>query len=106
MAEAIHLAAYSGLVVQPYRDDQNRPRWAFRCWGTDTCDGWLSLDHTTEQWAARALTRHLEEAHASRVSRVAGPEIKVSLTEEQRSEVARIVEAGLRRVNNARGGTA
>lgn len=53
----------TGLVVQPYRDDHNRPRWVFRCWGTDTCDGWLSLDHHSQQSARRARDRHVTEAH-------------------------------------------
>lgn len=54
------------LVVQPYRDDHNRPRWVFRCWGTDTCDGLLSLDHTSQQWAERARDRHVAEEHRAR----------------------------------------
>jgi hypothetical protein len=54
---------HTGLVVQPYRTDQGRPAWVFRCWGTDTCDGWLSLDHTSRQSAERARDRHAAEAH-------------------------------------------
>lgn len=53
----------TGLVVQPYRDDRNQPRWVFRCWGTDTCDGWLSLDHHSQQSARRARDRHVAESH-------------------------------------------
>ncbi|MFE1205671.1 hypothetical protein ACFW5V_28705 [Streptomyces sp. NPDC058762] len=56
-------AITTGLVVQPYRDDHNRPRWVFRCWGTDTCDGWLSLDHHSQQSARRARDRHVAESH-------------------------------------------
>lgn len=53
-----------GIVVEPYRNDQNQARWVARCWGTDTCDGWLSLDHTSEQWAQQARDRHVAEEHA------------------------------------------
>lgn len=51
------------LVIEPYRDDQNQPRWAFRCWGTDHCDGWLGLGHFSEAGAARERDRHVVEAH-------------------------------------------
>lgn len=54
---------HTGLVVQPYRTDQGRPAWVFRCWGTDTCNGWLSLDHTSQQSAERARDRHVAEEH-------------------------------------------
>lgn len=53
---------HTGLVVQPYRD-HGVEKWVFRCWGTDTCDGWLSLDHTSQQWAEAARDRHLAEDH-------------------------------------------
>jgi hypothetical protein len=55
---------HTGLVVQPYRNDQGQPAWVFRCWGTDTCDGWLSLDHTSQQSAERARDRHVTEEHS------------------------------------------
>ena len=51
------------LVVEPYRNDHNQARWVFRCWGTDTCDGLLSLDHTSRQWAEQARDRHVAEEH-------------------------------------------
>jgi hypothetical protein len=54
---------HTGLVVQPYRNDAGQPVWVFRCWGTDTCDGYLSLDHTSRQWAERARDRHAAEDH-------------------------------------------
>lgn len=53
---------HAGLVVQPY-DDHGAGRWVFRCWGTDTCDGWLSLDHYSQQSAERARDRHIAEEH-------------------------------------------
>lgn len=56
---------HTGLVVQPYRNDRGENVWVFRCWGTDTCDGWLSLDHYSEQSATRARDRHAAEEHAS-----------------------------------------
>lgn len=104
MAEALNLAAHSGLVVQPYRDDQNRARWVFRCWGTDSCDGWLSLDHVSEPSAARALASHVEEFHSPGAP---ASEVKVrisgGLTALQRSEVERIVEEHARRAARAIG---
>ena len=53
----------TGLVVQPYRTDRGESAWVFRCWGTDTCDGWLSLDHGSQQSAERARDRHVSEEH-------------------------------------------
>lgn len=57
-------APHTGLVVQPYRNDAGQPAWVFRCWGTDHCDGYLSLDHSSQQSAERARDRHLAEGHA------------------------------------------
>lgn len=51
------------LVIEPYRNDRHENVWVFRCWGTDTCDGWLSLDHHSEQSAVRARDRHVAEEH-------------------------------------------
>jgi len=53
----------ASLVVQQYRADDGSQKWAFRCWGTDTCDGWLSLDNSSQQWAERARDRHVAEKH-------------------------------------------
>lgn len=92
------LSAYTGLVVQPYRNDQGRPAWVFRCWGTDDCDGWLSLDHASAQSAACALTRHVEECHTPGLPQ---PEVKIrireGLTEQQRAEVQRLIVEELKR---------
>jgi len=55
---------HTGLVVQPYRD-HGKERWVFRCWGTGTCDGLLSLDHTSQQSAEHARDRHVREEHPS-----------------------------------------
>lgn len=53
----------AGLIVKPYRE-HGQEKWVFRCWGTDDgCDGFLSLDHTSEQSAQRARDRHLAEEH-------------------------------------------
>ena len=97
MADTASLAAYTGLVVQPYRADDNSQKWVFRCWGTDTCDGWLSLDHASEQSAVRALTRHTEEDHGAPAL---APDVEIhittGLTEAQRGEVERIVERCVR----------
>jgi len=51
------------LVIEPYRNDRHENVWAFRCWGTDTCDGWLSLDHSSQESAERARGRHIAEEH-------------------------------------------
>jgi hypothetical protein len=57
---------HTGLVVQPYRNDRGENVWVFRCWGTDDgCDGWLSLDHYSEQSAERARDRHAAEEHGA-----------------------------------------
>ena len=61
---------HTGLVVQPYRNDRGENAWVFRCWGTDDgCDGWLSLDHYSEQSATRARDRHVTEEHPSEEQR-------------------------------------
>lgn len=60
---------HNGLVVQPYTD-HGEQKWVFRCWGTDDgCDGWLSLDHYSEQSATRARDRHVTEEHPSEEQR-------------------------------------
>lgn len=51
------------LVVEPYRNDRGESAWVFRCWGASTCDGWLSLDHYTQESAERARDRHAAERH-------------------------------------------
>lgn len=55
---------HTGLIIQPYRNDRGEHVWVFRCWGTSTCDGHLSLDHHTRQSAERARDRHIAENHA------------------------------------------
>jgi hypothetical protein len=52
----------AGMIVKAYRD-HGVEKWVFRCWGTDTCDGYLSLDHTSQQSAERARDRHAAEDH-------------------------------------------
>lgn len=98
MSDSYSISAHTGLVVQPYRTDQGKQAWVFRCWGSDTCDGWLSLDHTSERSAARALTSHIEEFHASGSP---APEVKIriagGLTERQRTEVGEIISDYMRR---------
>lgn len=65
---------HTGLVVQPYRNDRGENVWVFRCWGSDSCDGWLSLDHTSQQSAERARDRHVTEEHATVPATVTDPE--------------------------------
>jgi hypothetical protein len=52
----------AGMIVKPYTE-RGQKMWVFRCWGTDTCDGWLSLDHHSAQSAERARDRHVTEEH-------------------------------------------
>jgi hypothetical protein len=40
-----------------------RDGWAWRCWGTDTCDGWLSFGHPSAAAARRAYDRHVQRHH-------------------------------------------
>ncbi|MFE3855283.1 hypothetical protein ACFXPN_29645 [Streptomyces griseorubiginosus] len=63
----ISVAPFNGehTVVQSYRADDHTIKWAARCWGTETCDGWLSLDHDTERWAEIARDRHVAQEHVS-----------------------------------------
>ncbi|WP_173261116.1 hypothetical protein [Streptomyces pacificus] len=53
------------IAVTAYRHDHGHRAWAWRCWGDGTCDGRLSLDHDTEQWATTAARRHLTETHGA-----------------------------------------
>ncbi|MFC7817590.1 hypothetical protein ACFUTR_23450 [Streptomyces sp. NPDC057367] len=50
------------MTVQEYRE-HGRILWAFRCWGTATCDGWLGLGHHTETSALLERERHVAEEH-------------------------------------------
>lgn len=53
------------LVVEPYRNDRGESAWVFRCWGVGTCDGWLSLNHYSQESAERARKRHVAEEHGA-----------------------------------------
>jgi hypothetical protein len=50
------------MTVRDYTE-RGRTLWAFRCWGTDTCDGWLGLGHPTQTSALAERERHVAEAH-------------------------------------------
>lgn len=50
------------MTVREYTE-RGRRLWAFRCWGTDTCDGWLGLGHHTQTSALAERERHVIEAH-------------------------------------------
>lgn len=78
------------LVVESYRNDQNQLCWAFRCWGTDTCDGWLSLGHDTKRWAEIARDRHVAEAHGE----FTDEEARNLASDAYRQAVQRIESAG------------
>lgn len=50
------------MTVSEYTE-RGRRLWVFRCWGTDTCDGWLGLGHHTQTSALVERERHVAEAH-------------------------------------------
>jgi hypothetical protein len=50
------------MTVQEYTE-RGRRLWAFRCWGTETCDGWLGLGHHTQTSALLERERHVAEEH-------------------------------------------
>lgn len=50
------------MTVQEYTE-RGQHLWAFRCWGTETCDGWLGLGHHTQTSALLERERHVAEAH-------------------------------------------
>ncbi|MCZ4513498.1 hypothetical protein O3Q52_36205 [Streptomyces sp. ActVer] len=50
------------MTVHDYTE-HGRHWWAFRCWGTDICDGWLGLGHHTQTSALLERERHVAEAH-------------------------------------------
>ena len=52
------------MTVHGYTE-HGRHLWAFRCWGTDTCDGWLGLGHHTQTSALLERERHVAEAHTA-----------------------------------------
>ncbi len=52
------------MAVQEYTE-RGRRLWAFRCWGTEGCDGWLGLGHHTQTSALSERERHVAEAHAA-----------------------------------------
>ena len=54
----------AGMIVAPYTEYGQR-KWVFRCWGTDTCEGLVSLDHHSQGAAERARDRHTAEAHSA-----------------------------------------
>lgn len=52
------------MAVREYTE-RGRHLWAFRCWGTETCDGWLGLGHHTQTSALVERERHAAEAHST-----------------------------------------
>ncbi|WP_333744084.1 hypothetical protein [Streptomyces ardesiacus] len=53
------------MSVHEYRE-HGRILWAFRCWGTDSCDGWLGLGHHTQTSALLERERHVADEHGER----------------------------------------
>jgi hypothetical protein len=60
------------MTVQEYTE-RGRRLWAFRCWGTETCDGWLGLGHHTQTAALLERERHAREEHAEAAPVSSGP---------------------------------
>jgi hypothetical protein len=52
------------MAVREYTE-RGRRLWAFRCWGTEACDGWLGLGHHTQASALLERERHVAEAHTA-----------------------------------------
>lgn len=71
----ISIAPFHGehTAVQQYRADDGGMKWAARCWGTETCDGWLSLDHDVKRWAEIARDRHVAEEHGGETPEAGRP---------------------------------
>jgi hypothetical protein len=57
------------MTVQEYTE-RGRQLWAFRCWGAETCDGWLGLGlgHHTQTSALLERERHAVEEHGEPVA--------------------------------------
>jgi hypothetical protein len=93
----ISVAPFHGehTAVQQYRADDGSQKWAARCWGTDTCDGWLSLDHDTERWAEIARDRHVAEAHTEPTAAAAGILLTRTTDERDQLKAALIAVLGL-----------
>ncbi|MBT2508841.1 hypothetical protein J7I98_23725 [Streptomyces sp. ISL-98] len=51
------------IAINQYRHDHGHQAWAWRCWGDDSCFGWVGLDHRSEDAARREAARHLAEDH-------------------------------------------
>ncbi|MGW2048617.1 hypothetical protein ACWCPF_26050 [Streptomyces sp. NPDC001858] len=66
------------MKVQEYRE-RGRRLWAFRCWGTDTCDGWLGLGHYTQSSALLERERHVAEEHAAAAHGLAAEQSRTTL---------------------------
>jgi len=45
------------------QDSQNRPAWAWRCWGSATCEGGVGIDLYSEEAARAELARHIADEH-------------------------------------------
>lgn len=60
------------MAVREYTE-RGRRLWAFRCWGTETCDGWLGLGHETQTSALAERERHVAEAHGEHAATAPAP---------------------------------
>lgn len=56
-------APYAEPEVFRCQDSRNQPAWAWRCWGSAHCKGWVGIDLYSEEAARSELDRHLAEEH-------------------------------------------
>jgi hypothetical protein len=56
-------APYAEPEVVQAQDSHNRPAWAWRCWGSATCEGWVGIDLYSEDAARAELARHIADEH-------------------------------------------
>lgn len=61
------------IDVSRYRHDHGHQAWAWRCWGTGDCDGWLSLDHFSQESADRSARKHLDNDHPAVAAALSPP---------------------------------
>ncbi len=78
------------MTVQEYTE-HGRHLWAFRCWGAETCDGWLGLGHHTQTSALLERERHAVEEHGEPV---ADGQRAEAANERVRALTARWIKAG------------
>lgn len=80
------------MTVQEYTE-RGRHLWAFRCWGTETCDGWLGLGHHTQTSALLERERHVAEAHGEPGPAATAPVVSVHGARDLSPDAAEALDA-------------